>query len=208
MNKLEKAAILGLLLTLIFSSMVAFAQDCNAIRSDVLRLHILANSNSEEDQALKLKVRDRVLTAANGIFYNAQNKDQAIKNAKENIQVIQAAAEDEIQKNGYSYPVSIQICNMYFDVRQYGNLTMPAGMYDAVRITIGEGAGKNWWCIMFPPLCLPAAEGNTQLNDVMDGEQSDIVEQAPEYTVKFALLDFFDMIKNGILSLFGASDAS
>ena len=141
----------------ILCSMASFSQQCQNIRESVLRLHVLANSDSQEDQALKLKVRDRILLESEHLMDHVSNRQEAKQIASQHLPELEAAAQDEIQKQGYDYPVEIRLENTYFNTRQYGSVTLPAGQYDALRVLIGSGEGHNWWCVMFPPMCLPAA---------------------------------------------------
>ena len=106
---------------------------------------VLANSDSQEDQALKLKVRDRVLEYSEGLFQNAQTREEAEALAAAHLQELCQAAQDEVYRQGYDYPVKAEITNMFFDTREYETVTLPAGCYDALRITIGEAEGHNWW---------------------------------------------------------------
>ncbi|MEI3401211.1 MAG: stage II sporulation protein R [Clostridia bacterium] len=125
----------------------------NNLSDAVFRLHVLANSDSAEDQALKLKVRDSLLNYMNDICSNCTTKEEAISLANENKKNFQQIAEQTISENGYNYPVKINIDNFYFPTKNYGDITLPAGFYDALRVEIGEAKGKNWWCVMFPSLC-------------------------------------------------------
>ena len=157
MKTFEKAMALGLAATVFLTGCAALARECRSISGQVLRLHILANSDSEEDQALKLRVRDRILTDYSAAFSGGESIDQAKKAVAENLEAIRQTAREEVLAAGYDYQVTAALTNMDFDPRQYGSLTMPAGRYDALRIEIGSGEGQNWWCVMFPPLCIPAA---------------------------------------------------
>lgn len=122
-------------------------------RADYVRLHILANSDNVEDQQLKLKVRDAVIAYLTPYVKDvndaAQAKDIIASRQQEIIQV----AKNTLNQNGSDYPVTVQMGNFEFPVRSYGNLVLPAGEYQAVRILIGQGTGQNWWCVLFPPLC-------------------------------------------------------
>ena len=129
----------------------------NTISKDLsntfFRLHILANSDSLEDQELKLKVRDAILEYMNTLSYDNISKEKAIKLSEEHIEDFKKTAEKVIKENGYNYDVKIQIGNFYFPTKIYGNISLPAGNYDALKIEIGNAQGKNWWCSLFPPLC-------------------------------------------------------
>lgn len=124
-----------------------------AVKNGVVRLHVRANSNTAADQALKLKVRDRILDDASYIFKKCTDTNDAKKEIEKNIELIAACAENEIQKNGYNYPVSVKFGKSDFPEKVYKNITMPAGTYEALIVEIGSGKGENWWCVLFPPLC-------------------------------------------------------
>jgi len=178
------------LVTAIVSSTVSFAQTCNEIRSDVLRLHILANSDSQEDQELKLKVRDAVLTEGADIFEGTSDVNEAIKAITPQKDRLKSIAEKVIKENGEDYPVTVLLETEYFETRTYEDVTLPAGEYLAVRILIGEGEGHNWWCVMFPPLCLPAAEGET-VDAYMNEDEVELVKSQPEYEPRFKIVEWY-----------------
>ncbi|HEX3037941.1 MAG TPA: stage II sporulation protein R [Oscillospiraceae bacterium] len=200
---LERALALALIFTVLFS-FSGFAGQCEDIPNRVLRLHVLANSDSNADQALKLKVRDRIVKESAGAFSNIKTKEQAEAVVKQQLSTLQAAAEDEIKKQGYSYPVKVYLTNMYFTTRQYQTVTLPAGYYDALRVAIGKAEGHNWWCVIFPPMCLPAAEEKKQLKDVLNPSQLDIVDTPqgePQYEVKFKSVEVYQDVCNWFSSL-------
>jgi stage II sporulation protein R len=188
----------SLLIAFVFSSYVSlasFVSSSEKIRSNVLRLHIRANSDSEVDQDLKLKVRDEVLKTGREAFSGVNSLSEAVKKGEKSKAEIQKTAEKVIRENGFSYPVSVEIGQSFFPVRTYENeVTLPAGDYTAVKIIIGSGEGHNWWCVMFPPLCLPAAEGEKDLSDVLDGESVHITKSNPKYEVRFKIAEIFEKI--------------
>lgn len=196
-NKFNLALVIAVILSLVTSQFTAFAADCNVIRNNTLRLHILANSNSSQDQQLKLMVRDKILEASGELFSATNDIDAAKRQATENSDKIKAIAQDVITENGYDYNVEVTICNDYFNTREYDSFTLPAGNYDAVRVTIGEASGKNWWCVLYPTLCIPAA-GNAKENQLeeLTDEQRDIIENSGKYEIKFASVELFQKIKN------------
>ena len=196
--RLVLALALGLVFTIAGSSLSAFAAGCEGIRGSVLRLHILANSDSDADQALKLAVRDRILTLDNTLCDEAGNLADAERIAGRELAAIEAAAADEIVRRGYDYPVKAELVRMYFNTREYENFTLPAGSYDAVRVTIGDGAGHNWWCVLYPPLCLPAAESRTGLADLLTPEELEIVQGQPKYEYRFAVVEWLEKLKSWI----------
>ena len=203
MKKLEISLIIGLVITIIVGSFTTFAAQCDDVRSSVLRLHILANSDSDEDQQLKLKVRDRLLEVGGEIFENTGSKEEMISLAENNVERLTAAAKEVINENGYDYDVRIEIGETKFDERVYNEVTMPAGIYTAVNVYIGEAAGHNWWCVMFPPMCLPAAEESEELDDVLSDEQLDIVENNEKYEIRLKALEIFDSIKEKVSDWIG-----
>lgn len=162
----------------------------------MLRLHILANSDSEEDQALKLKVRDRIVTESAGLFDQVTDRESARAVVEKNMDALREAAQDEVYRQGYSYPVSMELTHMYFTTRVYGETALPAGYYEALRVTIGAGAGHNWWCVIFPAMCLPVAEESQELDGVLNEEQMEIVEEgeSAQYEIKFKALEWYEQI--------------
>ena len=194
MKKWEISIAITLVIAII-ANFAGFAQTEKKIESQVLRLHILANSDSAEDQALKLAVRDRLLGEMGYLFENADSRESAVSAAREQLENIEAIARDEITKQGYDYGCKAEIVDMYFTIREYGDFTMPAGYYKALRISIGAAKGKNWWCVMFPPLCLPAA---TQKSDeYFDKAQNELIHaETPRYEVKFKTLEIIEKIRD------------
>lgn len=176
-------------------SMTGFCGACKDIQDEVLRLHILANSDSEDDQKLKLYVRDGLLEYTEELFKNSKNKEQSKQTALENLDNIKQKAQSLIYEYGYDYSVDAYITNMQFNTRVYENFTLPAGNYDALRIVIGEGKGKNWWCVIYPALCVPSAEGD-ELNSVLNEDEQDIVSKSEQYEVKFKIVEIFENICN------------
>ncbi|MDE6781128.1 MAG: stage II sporulation protein R [Ruminococcus sp.] len=183
----------GLILAIIISNLGTFVNDgmaLDGLRESVLRLHILAESDSDYDQNLKLKVRDAILES--GILDGAESLSQAENTVRERLPEIVGIAEDTLRKNGCSLSVSAEVAEMDFDERVYGNITMPAGNYKALRIKIGTAQGHNWWCVMYPPLCLPAAcevEENPEVFAFFSEKELDIIENPKKYKVRFAVWD-------------------
>ena len=194
-KRLLRAGIGGLVLCLLIS-LCGFYGRCTGVRESVVRLHILANSDSEEDQALKLKVRDAVVEAAAGWLDGAENADEALALAKERLPELKAVAQQTVTDAGYDYPVDATLCTMYFTTRQYDTVTLPAGVYEAVRFTIGSGEGKNWWCVVYPPLCAGAAMERKTLNDVLDSEQVAMVTGGERFEVRFKVVEWWEALLN------------
>lgn len=148
--------ITGILLLLIFTfcGTYGIAEGDTNLKQEVLRLHVIANSDSSCDQALKLQVKDQVVKIMKKEFTNFNNAEEARNRAEEQIPFIKAQAEMVIHEQGYNYPVEVYVGEFDFPIKSYGNIIFPAGKYSAVRIVIGDGEGKNWWCVLFPPLCM------------------------------------------------------
>ena len=164
------------------------------IRKNVLRLHIKANSDADYDQRLKLKIRDEILKETGYVFEGASDLEDAVIGCENAEESIKKTAEKVIAENGYNYSVKVEIGRSFFPVRTYENVTLPAGDYTALKITIGEGKGHNWWCVMFPPLCLPAAEGDKTLSDVLSEDEENLTKSDPKYEFRFKIAEIFEKI--------------
>lgn len=193
MTRWIKALSGGLVLTLLLQ-FCGFSSDCAAIRDTVLRVHILANSDSDSDQQLKLKVRDAVVEAGAGLLDGVTDAETARGVLESALPTLRQAAQRCVYDNGYTYPVKAEVVNMYFTTRTYDSGTFPAGYYDAVRFTIGEGAGKNWWCVMYPPLCVSAATDKSTLSDVLDPDETAIVQNGGQYQVRFKVVEWVEAV--------------
>lgn len=189
---------LGLAVTVICQCTLLSAE-CTAIRNNLVRLHILANSDTEQDQALKLKVRDAILAFGGDIFKGTITKKDAVEKMEGNLETITKIAEETLQKEGCFLPVTCQLEETYFNTRVYGTVTLPAGNYTALRVLIGNGAGQNWWCVMFPPLCIPAAEEvdteEKSLDGILTEKEQDLVTNGPRYQMKFKVVEWAEKAK-------------
>ena len=193
---------LTFLLMIAFDSLSLFQKECREIQEDVLRLHILANSNSEEDQAVKLKVRDRILLESGELFNTVGDKSSAQEKAAENTDKVEQIAKEVLAEEGFSYPVTAKVTRQFFDTRVYDGFTMPAGWYDSLQVVLGEGAGRNWWCVLYPPLCISAAEKTQEKleENFTEGERQ-VLESEPEYEVRFFIVELAGKIGNWLGSL-------
>lgn len=200
MKKAELVVLIGFISAIVFCSMSGFSAECKTINENVFRLHILANSDSEEDQELKIQVRDRILEETENIFADGDDLISVERSVEVHLTEIEETAADEIELRGYSYPVKATVVNMWFATRTYDNVTLPAGNYDALRIEIGEAEGQNWWCVLYPALCVPAAEGEQEMEDVLEQNQIEIVNSDPKYEVRFAILEWWEGFKQFILT--------
>ena len=193
-NTIELSFLFAFLLAVIIS-FCGFETECKTIRTKVLRLHVIAASDSEEDQALKLKVRDSVLRCSQDILSGETQKGTAERRIAANLDALRIAAEEEIKKNGYDCPVRVELTKADFPTRTYENVTLPAGQYNAVRVVIGNGEGKNWWCVMFPPLCLSAAKKQTGLSDVLNKDELALTQSDPKYEIRFWIVEKIEKLK-------------
>lgn len=191
---------LSLLIALIVCCVLninAFSQQCDSIREKMLRMHVIANSNSEEDQQLKLKVRDAVLSAGKDVFDGSVTSDDAKEKITPHIDYLEKVALNTIKNEGFDYNVKITVENEYFNTRTYDNsVTLPAGNYNAIKVIIGDGKGQNWWCVMFPPMCLPTSVAECEISDVLTESETEIVTETEKYKFKFKIVEFFEEIFN------------
>lgn len=193
-----KAIDISVFITLIICiiATVSFENDCKGIREEVLRLHVIANSDEDYDQELKLKVRDALLQTGESIFTGSEDIICAESKITDKQDVLKYTAEETILNLGFDYNVKIEVTRSYFPTKTYGELTLPAGYYKALKVIIGEGKGKNWWCIMFPPLCLPAATDKEEIiDDFLTDAQMQIVTSDPRYEVRFWLVEKYYEVK-------------
>lgn len=191
MKNILKSMCIAFVVSLLFS-LVPFEGECREISDKVFRIHILANSDSEEDQKLKLQVRDAILKKSEELFSDAQDKEQAKKLAQENIDLLTQTAQNTVYEQGYAYPVTASIKNMYFTTRYYGDVTMPSGVYDALQIRIGDADGKNWWCVMYPSLCLSLADEESSLKEELTPSQYSIVTSDGKFELRFKAVEIFN----------------
>lgn len=190
MKRLE----LSILLAFVFCiavSFISFENECDVIRSSVLRMHILANSDSESDQQLKLLVRDRIIEQSENIFEKCDSYDEALSAAQENLPFFEQTTRDVLHENGYDYGVHAEIDRSYFPTRTYDDVTLPAGIYKALRIKIGAAEGRNWWCVMFPSICLPTGDDDDMLSEVLSEGQVSIVSHEG-YELRFRCVEVYE----------------
>ena len=174
------------------------------ISNSVFRLHVIANSDSVEDQNLKYLVRDALLEYMNNIAVNATSKGDVIQIANSHISEFEQIAKKVINENGYDYPVQIEIGNFSFPTKEYGDISLPSGYYDAMKVQIGEADGQNWWCVMFPPLCfiditsgvVEDSSKETLQNNLSDEEYA-LISDSDNIGIKFKfkIVEFFKNVK-------------
>ena len=175
----------------------ALIADRQLLHEQLIRLHVVANSDSAQDQSVKLQVRDAVTESLESAMESVTNIEEARTYLRQNLPKIQAVANEALSAAGCDYEAVVTLCEEVFDIRHYDTFSLPAGVYEALRITLGEGEGKNWWCVVFPTLCVPAAaEG---FEDVAAGAgfpASLSGALTGEYELRFFLLDAMGNLEN------------
>ena len=174
------------------------------LSDSVFRLHIIANSDSSADQELKLKVRDKIIEYMNTLTSNSSDKKDVISIVNNHLDSFKEIALNTIKENGYNYDVNIEIGNFHFPTKSYGDISFPAGNYDALKIEIGDAIGQNWWCVLFPPLCfvnsstgvVPDDSKNT-LKENINSESYEIIrnnsnDNTSDIKIKFKIIEFFN----------------
>ena len=197
--------VLLLLILFIFISAISFVSAVsNNIANGVFRLHVIANSDSPEDQNLKYIVRDELIKYMNTLAKDCNSKQEVIEIAKNNISNFENIAKKTIKDNGFNYNVTVEIGNFDFPTKTYGDITLPAGTYDSLKIKIGKSEGQNWWCVMFPPLCfvdvttgIVPEESKKEMKEAMPEEEYSLISNTnnSEVNFKFKLIEFFENIK-------------
>ena len=171
----------------------------SGIYENVLRLHVLANSDSNEDQALKLKVRDSILKETELLLREASSRSEAEKIIMQNISLLEQVALETIKAEGYDYAVTVEISEEEYPTKNYESASFPAGEYLSLKIKIGAAEGQNWWCVLFPPLCLSAATDKEAFTSVgITDDQYQIITETnkPKYKIKFKILESFNELIN------------
>ena len=180
-------------------SVFVFQARCAGIRKEVLRLHVVAHSDSEADQRAKLYVRDRLLEAGADLFGGTIDAASAEAEITPRVAELEACARQALQELGLAYPVRVTVGEAFFGTRTYeeAGITLPAGRYRAVRVVLGDGLGLNWWCVMFPPLCLPAARPRAavSLDAILTGGQLRVARSNPKYEIRFKIVELWEMLK-------------
>lgn len=206
--------IIAIILILTISISYIYVKDVygnlESYKDNIIRFHVIANSDSAYDQSLKLKVRDRVLEDVGKRFENINSIDVSREVLRGSLEDIKNIAKNELLANGVDYNVNVYLENHEFPTKSYGNFTLPAGEYEAVRVVIGEGIGQNWWCVMFPPLCyvdvahgLTDAKTEEELRRILNEDEYDMITSAKHeknsVVLKFKIVEMFQNSKIGKL---------
>lgn len=197
LKRWELALMFGLLAAVVAGSWLG--QEQQELADSVIRFHVIANSDSQEDQALKLRVRDEVLAQAERFYPEHATLTEARSALEEHLDDLAQAGQAVVNETGYDYQVTAELTNCWFPTKEYEGFALPAGNYNALRIVIGEGKGQNWWCVAFPPLCLGAAsetvEEATQAGYFTPGQAALVTEQDEGYVLKFKSLELLGQLQ-------------
>ena len=197
LKRWELALMVGVVGALLWSGWAGRAQ--RELSDSVIRLHVIANSDSERDQTLKLAVRDRVLARAATLYPEGATREEAGAALAAHLDELAAAGQQVVAEAGLDYPVSAQLTRSWFPTKEYGDFALPAGDYTALKVTIGAGEGQNWWCVAFPPLCLGAASETvdqaTQAGHFSGEQAALITREDPGYVLKFKSLELLGQLQ-------------
>ena len=207
MKKTDIILLVGIVLAVMLGGFRDFAMRAEEVQSEVLRLHIPANSDSNEDQRIKLELRDHLLESYGAELSDSVSFSEAEHRVEELLPEIEEDCRVFLKERGVDYGARAELADMYFTTREYGEVTLPAGTYKALRVTLGSGEGHNWWCVMFPPLCLPAVTDSEEsaescescevMESMKNGDGAEILsdfrtDRPQKVKVKFAL---YEMLK-------------
>ena len=195
-KKWELALLLGLCAAMLWGAWSMQRQD--ALAQKMIRLHVIANSDSDADQALKLEVRDKVLDFTTTVLQRSADMEDAQVRLRAELTRIEDIAQREIAAQGYDYPVTAQLASAEFPLKEYDGFSLPAGEYMALRLVIGEGEGRNWWCVVYPPLCTAAAADMPQTAihaGLTDDDVSLITGEDTGYVLKFRSVELWEQLR-------------
>lgn len=181
----------------IFASLFPINTLSNDIGTKVLRLHILANSDSAADQELKLKVKDNILKDTAYIFKDCKSLDESIKIAQNNTDLFVSSAKNTLKNYGSDYEVKVYVDKEFFDIREYEDFTLPSGYYNTIKVVIGQGKGHNWWCVMYPSVCISACTDD--FDKVLTKKEKKLIT-SKKYIPRFKALEIINKIKSKIKS--------
>ena len=170
----------------------------NRLSGELIRLHVIANSDSADDQAAKLKARDAVLAILTPLLTEIADVAGAERIIRDCLPQLEHAAELSLRRSGLYYPAHTLLCVERYPTRDYGGFALPAGDYVSLRVILGEGQGKNWWCVVFPPLCMTAAEDEAVFSSLSAESAQLIRYEGEEYRVKFRLIELYEALRGAL----------
>lgn len=194
---LQRVAVCGLIAAVFWFAFLV--SDRNKLDNTLIRFHVVANSDSEEDQSIKLKVRDLVLESIESDLQKITNIEDAKAYLHQNLPKIQQVVDQTLETFGFSDGASVSLCKESFETRHYDTFSLPAGVYDTLRIVIGEGLGQNWWCVSFPSLCIPATASGFADTAVSAGFSETLVQTLSgneDYEIRFFFLNQLGKLEN------------
>lgn len=183
----------GLISAILFS-MAGFDSSCKEMQENIFRIRVIANSDLAVDQELKLKIRDAVLTETNRILDGETEFDDVVCTLESSLEQINNAAENVVKASGFDYSVNTEIKDEFFETRHYDDFSLPAGYYNSLVITVGEGKGQNWWCVIYPEVCVGSCAA--KLNDSVSDRSAAYAYNSEKYVIKFRTVEIFEKIKN------------
>ena len=192
-TKLFNLALISALIFCMIFSMVGFTDSCEEMHENIIRIRIIANSDSDYDQALKIKIRDSVLKASKEIYKDSDSYDLAVDATEDNLDNFLSVAQNTVYESGFDYKVSVDFRKEFFETRVYDDFTLPAGFYETAVFTVGEGKGKNWWCVIFPRVCVGAC--SDRLETTLSKDAAKAAYGGSKFTVKFKTVEIFEKIK-------------
>ena len=197
LKKWEVALLSGILVAALMGAYLDREQA--ALADSVIRLHVIANSDSRADQELKYQVRDRILTEAAALYQPGDDLQQVRNSMEDNLTLLAQAGREVVEEQGYDYPVSAKLERTWFPTKKYTDFALPAGNYTALRIVVGEGKGENWWCVAFPPLCLGSVSETVDeaaaAGSFTPEQVSLITGESGGYVVKFKAMELWEEFK-------------
>ena len=168
------------------------------LANEVLRLHVVANSDSDADQAVKLQVRDAILTAATPYLDGVQGQQEAQQALEPHLDDLAQAGAQGLSQAGMNYPITVSITDQWFPTKEYTDFALPAGTYRSLQVILGDGQGHNWWCVVYPPLCLSSVSEesvSTSASGVLSEDQISLISgQDGEYVLRFKVLEWWDSL--------------
>lgn len=182
---------------LVFST--GLVSDKAQLKNELIRMHVVANSDSPEDQAVKLQVKDALVSYLQPVMTAAANKEEAFRYIRENLQQLEEKANQVLKDLGENKTATVSLVKEKFDVRKYDTFSLPSGIYDALRVQIGEGEGQNWWCVAFPTLCMPATSDEFADRAASSGFSDTLVRTVSKeegYEIRFFFLDLIGKVEN------------